>query len=349
MAHRDHLERLIECAVCMDTTEDPRRLQCGHSFCYACLQALWTSSQPTSKVRCPQCRKEQWLGYDGPRNIPKDFIIQQIKEMLQSFTQDGTTETRSRSACCAFCLKGFKSTAHYLYCLECDSLICSDCSKHHCCSKDSNKLGVVQLDFQYSLICSSHHYPVRFICDVCNSVLCKRCQVQGVCGTHDLFDVFLGRFINDDGDADGKPKRKPKSKLITHPKIPGANVVANLLSGPDKTKEVQKPVVEETIIQEVKPKVIAPPAKVTPSKAKDSKAPKSGTPKVTPKSTPNPTPHPTPQLSERPTSQYQAPTSQYQAPTPSRILPWQKDLSFKGRSVCILPSEDYVIITEKSG
>ena len=367
--HHEHLERLIECAVCMDIANDPRRLPCGHSFCLSCLQRLWTSSQPTSKVRCPQCRKDHWLGYEGPRSIPKDFIIDQIKDMLASMAPGGTSSTpeATRSSRCEFCLSNFPDNASYLYCLECDSLICKDCSERHRCSKGNTK-AVIKLDFQCSLICSSHKHPVRYICDVCNSNLCKRCQVQGVCFDHDLFDIFLGRFLNEEPVQKGAPKRQPKAK----PKYTGG-VYVGLAESNGKGKqspESKKPQNKQTPQKQVKPKEPPPQIKqgvpnvavIMPkgqAKVKPVPSTKTETVNITPtvtcvvtRSVSTPVVSPPQPQKPPPFVPQTVPTPAIISPTPAieeYNLPWKKELSSKGRSVTILPSGDFAILTEKCG
>uniref|UniRef100_A0A8C3T725 RING-type domain-containing protein n=1 Tax=Chelydra serpentina TaxID=8475 RepID=A0A8C3T725_CHESE len=43
------------CSICLSFYKDPVSLDCGHSFCRACIAQCWEGSDPA--VSCPQCRE----------------------------------------------------------------------------------------------------------------------------------------------------------------------------------------------------------------------------------------------------------------------------------------------------
>ena len=43
----------MDCAVCLGYYEDPRNLECSHSFCFSCLKLLVKNG----KIECPACRE----------------------------------------------------------------------------------------------------------------------------------------------------------------------------------------------------------------------------------------------------------------------------------------------------
>ena len=54
----DRLAKNLECAICLDTYDDPRMLKCQHSYCRKCLEGIVTSVGRVQKVKCPECREE---------------------------------------------------------------------------------------------------------------------------------------------------------------------------------------------------------------------------------------------------------------------------------------------------
>ncbi|KAI1889969.1 hypothetical protein AGOR_G00168380 [Albula goreensis] len=46
-----------DCSLCNNQCRDPTSLRCGHCFCLACIQEVWSSSL-TGPYYCPECREE---------------------------------------------------------------------------------------------------------------------------------------------------------------------------------------------------------------------------------------------------------------------------------------------------
>uniref|UniRef100_A0A8C3HSL9 RING-type E3 ubiquitin transferase n=1 Tax=Chrysemys picta bellii TaxID=8478 RepID=A0A8C3HSL9_CHRPI len=43
------------CSICLSFFKDPVSLDCGHSFCRACITQCW--ERPDTAISCPQCRE----------------------------------------------------------------------------------------------------------------------------------------------------------------------------------------------------------------------------------------------------------------------------------------------------
>lgn len=54
----ERLAKTLECAVCLDTFDDPRMLRCQHSYCKKCLEKIVVREGNVLKVTCPECREE---------------------------------------------------------------------------------------------------------------------------------------------------------------------------------------------------------------------------------------------------------------------------------------------------
>ncbi|KAH8289375.1 hypothetical protein KR054_004346 [Drosophila jambulina] len=51
----DHPQRSGPCPICLLPFEDPAMTECGHIFCFGCLNSLVSSS--VTFPRCPLCRR----------------------------------------------------------------------------------------------------------------------------------------------------------------------------------------------------------------------------------------------------------------------------------------------------
>ncbi|KAJ8336622.1 hypothetical protein SKAU_G00378420 [Synaphobranchus kaupii] len=56
-ASQDTLSEPTQCPLCSRKCQEPTPLRCGHRFCLACIQEVWSGS-PTGPYYCPECREE---------------------------------------------------------------------------------------------------------------------------------------------------------------------------------------------------------------------------------------------------------------------------------------------------
>jgi len=107
----------MECPSCYITFDDkiriPRNLNCGHTFCEACLSQL----QYAKCYSCPLCRKDV-IGFKA-NSLPKNYIvlelIQKQKDTIKSANMCKThTEEQLR-----------------FFCVTCTYLICPECIIEH--------------------------------------------------------------------------------------------------------------------------------------------------------------------------------------------------------------------------
>lgn len=70
----EQIELLLKCPVCLDRLNCPKILPCQHTFCKEpCLEGLidWSSR----KVKCPECRAEHFVSYNGAAGFPNNISI----------------------------------------------------------------------------------------------------------------------------------------------------------------------------------------------------------------------------------------------------------------------------------
>ena len=127
------VEEIITCSICVELTDDPRVLQCLHTYCYKCLVQYLSSKDKQDEIECPVCRKWCPLPNGNVDDLPVSFLYNQLKDANTAAggaaQDEGTVvdeEDKSRFTCstseCA-CKKAvaFCETCRYI-CLECESV-----------------------------------------------------------------------------------------------------------------------------------------------------------------------------------------------------------------------------------
>ena len=117
---------MVECMVCLEPKEDFRQLECAHSFCVACITALFSRHK---FVDCPKCRAK-----DSTLCTPND-----INRLKKDFSKKDLFEKYKRSLAAATVLAALslplsQSTASFElcsihdekknYCLDCVCFLC---------------------------------------------------------------------------------------------------------------------------------------------------------------------------------------------------------------------------------
>ncbi|OMJ95252.1 hypothetical protein SteCoe_1467 [Stentor coeruleus] len=67
----------MECSICLDVYNDPRVLECGHTFCYECAISMIDHH----KLECPVCRRE--FQVNNPQELKKNFQLAELIEEIQ--------------------------------------------------------------------------------------------------------------------------------------------------------------------------------------------------------------------------------------------------------------------------
>jgi hypothetical protein len=91
--------KMITCEICMEFFTNPHVLECGHTYCYACIKP-W-SEKNESNGSCPSCRNPLTL---RPRlNLGMEQIVHHLVEQLDSPKRDSQLLRLSRAK------EGFKA------------------------------------------------------------------------------------------------------------------------------------------------------------------------------------------------------------------------------------------------
>lgn len=97
----------LSCPVCQDFYEDPVLLACSHSFCNACIQQWWATTQ---KRECPVCKTPSSSSAPPPRNLV-------LKNLCEAFRLEVET-----GVVCRLHTEKLK-----LYCLDHRTPVCVVC------------------------------------------------------------------------------------------------------------------------------------------------------------------------------------------------------------------------------
>jgi tripartite motif-containing protein 71 len=91
----EHVQRLLQCSVCLDRFKQPKLLPCQHTFCLRpCLEGL--VDRLTRVVRCPECRADHIVPRGGPSSFPNNLTIISFLELPPVGGAGGGREVRGR-------------------------------------------------------------------------------------------------------------------------------------------------------------------------------------------------------------------------------------------------------------
>lgn len=95
----EQFEQLLTCCVCLDRFRNPKLLPCQHSFCmepcmeglidYVKRQVRFSLNFPKFsinqtfyfQVKCPECRAEHRIPYQGIQTFPTNVTLQRFLEL----------------------------------------------------------------------------------------------------------------------------------------------------------------------------------------------------------------------------------------------------------------------------
>ena len=89
----------FQCSICQEIFVDPRRLECTHSFCLACLCKWVQASTDTQNGICPLCRRTFKIPAGGVTNIQRNVFFDERRKRVTGKT-DVSVEADDSSATC---------------------------------------------------------------------------------------------------------------------------------------------------------------------------------------------------------------------------------------------------------
>lgn len=92
----EHFEQLLTCCVCLDRYRNPKLLPCQHSFCMEpCMEGL--VDYVRRQVKCPECRAEHRIPYQGVQAFPTNVTLQRFLELRMEITGEPPDPTSGKN------------------------------------------------------------------------------------------------------------------------------------------------------------------------------------------------------------------------------------------------------------
>ncbi|XP_033761440.1 RING finger protein nhl-1-like [Pecten maximus] len=134
----EHIEQLLQCAICLDRFKQPKLLPCQHTFCETpCLENLVNFL--TRSIKCPECRAEHRVPYQGVSSFPNNLTIRNFLEIpTKRIRRTKPPMAAASRSGCTICTR----EATLSRCAHCDQVVCDACKRSH---MDHVKLDVARL------------------------------------------------------------------------------------------------------------------------------------------------------------------------------------------------------------
>ncbi|XP_033119906.1 tripartite motif-containing protein 2-like [Anneissia japonica] len=166
-------EKVLECTICFKRLQNPKSLNCLHSFCLACL-VDWVKEK--GKLTCPTCSKSYPIPKGGLEKLPPNTFLNNLLETIEQFSHSDHTK-------CSVCEK--ERQVKY-YCQDCRQYLCSTCSDQHKrytlfvnhklhLLEDVQSMSPSEMTLLHPPLCSHHSKPLEFYCTDCKTPICVNC------------------------------------------------------------------------------------------------------------------------------------------------------------------------------
>lgn len=97
----DIYEQLV-CAICLERFNDPRFLNCLHTFCSQCIHKI-INQQPSEHIVCPTCREETVIPDYGVDALKSNFFANSLLDLV-SYQYDEIKKEKQKGDRCENCM-----------------------------------------------------------------------------------------------------------------------------------------------------------------------------------------------------------------------------------------------------
>ncbi|XP_071808928.1 uncharacterized protein [Asterias amurensis] len=177
----------IECPICLSRFNDPKILDCLHSFCFNCLQELVDKQDPkTGIIICPMCKKETSIPDEGLSDLHGCFFLSSLIDDVINL-EGPKEDINPPVSTCDGCDEGLEAVSR---CADCAANFCRICLEHHAKLKVishhqivnsvamSNIKRAKDKDKTEPPKCRKHTgQELCFFCDTCDLLVCPKCAV----------------------------------------------------------------------------------------------------------------------------------------------------------------------------
>ena len=120
----DHLleafKEELSCAICTQELQDPKDLECCHTFCSECLQKWLDSQCQKTSIPCPVCLKDTDLKDSGVDGLKTSHVIKNLVDQVRS----AMVGSMINSPCKIHGIDGMTVTIN---CKTCEQFVCEKC------------------------------------------------------------------------------------------------------------------------------------------------------------------------------------------------------------------------------
>ena len=93
---QEEVDKMLECAICLEEIKQPKMLQCPHSFCLdPCLKNLANAQGKKFSLVCPVCRKTSSV--EDLNDLPDNYHLKSLIEIRQKQPKPDEIITKSGS------------------------------------------------------------------------------------------------------------------------------------------------------------------------------------------------------------------------------------------------------------
>jgi len=175
-------EQLI-CAICLERFQEPKFLQCLHTFCCQCLHRI-CNQDPCEYVTCPTCREETKIPEAGLQHLKTNFFVNSMLDLVQLKIEEIKKEKQKGERCEKCQEQDFAISR----CVECDLVLCGSCIADHKRSCDTVDHRIVTMKEEqddrqsldtYSLTFCRYHTRnvIKYFCNTCDEAVCRVCTI----------------------------------------------------------------------------------------------------------------------------------------------------------------------------
>ncbi|KAM5157069.1 E3 ubiquitin/ISG15 ligase TRIM25-like [Mantella aurantiaca] len=169
MASAD-LRQELDCSICLNTYTDPVNLNCGHNFCWDCIDRVLKRQDGSEFYSCPQCRKRFRSRPTLQRNITLRNIVDNFCSVHLDQEKTGIK--------CTYCIHS--PVPAVKSCLHCEASLCNDHLKVH--SKSPEHVLTDPTTSMEKRKCSVHKKILEYYCTAdaaYATCICVSCSLAG--------------------------------------------------------------------------------------------------------------------------------------------------------------------------
>ena len=181
-----------KCGLCSELYDDPRILQCLHTFCSKCLKKILEEQGSGTNLKCPTCGKTASIPEGRVDTLPKN--LRKSYEVKIALCESKVKFHASRVHCDR-CIETIGNTA-IVFCCTCCKFLCTACTEDHKRWRETHEHELIPVGEEKGdsagaalesllkntphklLTCEQHQDEMlKFYCETCSMLICRDCIV----------------------------------------------------------------------------------------------------------------------------------------------------------------------------